>query len=90
MAASGRTAPLLSGDELAERLKQQTAARIKESRQLLDAAKQKLKKTGKRGLACLLGGDGPAMTAQSADKPAQRATSAVVFLDAGQAATALA
>jgi hypothetical protein len=49
MAALGRTPPLLSGDELAERLKQQTAARVKESRQLLDAAKQKLKKTGKGG-----------------------------------------
>ena len=47
MAALGRTPPLLSDDELAERLKQQTAARVKESRQLLDAAKQKLKKTGK-------------------------------------------
>jgi hypothetical protein len=44
-----------SGDELTERLKQQTAARIKESRQLLDAAKQKLKKTRKGPSRVFLG-----------------------------------
>jgi len=40
----GKTAPPLS-DEIAERLRQQTKARVKESRQLLDAAKRKLKRT---------------------------------------------
>ena len=40
-----------SDDEIAERLTRQTKARLKESRQLLDAAKQKLRNTPERAAA---------------------------------------